>query len=230
MKIFGFIYILTIICAPLATYADTHTKPNQVVVEEDDVPINEDLMREHGVLNRCLLIYEEIANRLNQGQDFPLSAMIKTATIIREFLENHHEKMEEEFIFPRLERAGLLTDITATLREQHRVGHKITDFILGFADEKTFKVADHHEVLALYLRFYVRMFRPHEAREGTIVFPAFKNLVTEEEYKEIGEECERIEHELFGEDAFEKMVGTVENIEKQLGIYQLSQFTPDLQQ
>ena len=70
------------------------------------------------------------------------------------------------------------------------------------------------------------MFRPHEAREGTIVFPAFKNLISPEEYYEIGEECERIEHELFGPDAFEQMVRAIEKVEKQLGIYQLGQFTP----
>jgi hypothetical protein len=34
------------------------------------------------------------------------------------------------------------------------------------------------------------------------------------------------EHQLFGEDGFERMVERVASIEKSLGIYDLTQFTP----
>jgi len=37
---------------------------------------------------------------------------------------------------------------------------------------------------------------------------------------------EKKEHQLFGEDGFEKMVDQVAGLEKGLGIYDLSQFTP----
>ena len=39
---------------------------------------------------------------------------------------------------------------------------------------------------------------------------------------------EKKEHQLFGEDGFEKMVDRVASIEKTLGIYDLAQFTPKL--
>jgi hypothetical protein len=42
----------------------------------------------------------------------------------------------------------------------------------------------------------------------------------------LGEEFEKNEHKLFGEDGFETMVNKVAEIEKSLGIYELSQFTP----
>ena len=41
-----------------------------------------------------------------------------------------------------------------------------------------------------------------------------------------GKDLEDREHELFGEDGFDIMVEKVANIEKQLGIYNLSMFTP----
>jgi hypothetical protein len=44
----------------------------------------------------------------------------------------------------------------------------------------------------------------------------------------LGEEFENNEHKLFGEDGFEKMVNNVADIEKSLGIYGLSQFTPQV--
>jgi hypothetical protein len=42
----------------------------------------------------------------------------------------------------------------------------------------------------------------------------------------LGEDFEKKEDELFGEDGFGKMVDKVAQIEKKLGIYELAQFTP----
>jgi hypothetical protein len=42
----------------------------------------------------------------------------------------------------------------------------------------------------------------------------------------LGDEFEKKEHQLFGEEGFEKYVGEVAAIEKMLGIYDLGQFTP----
>src|SRR5438552_1534910 len=44
----------------------------------------------------------------------------------------------------------------------------------------------------------------------------------------LGEDFEKKEDELFGEDGFEKVVGQVAGIEQQLGIYDLAQFTPKM--
>ena len=43
---------------------------------------------------------------------------------------------------------------------------------------------------------------------------------------ELGEKFEDREQDLFGEDEFENMVNKVATIEKELGIYKLSQLTP----
>lgn len=58
-----------------------------------------------------------------------------------------------------------------------------------------------------------------------MLFPAFRKLVTQNEYDSLGEEFEDKEHELFGEDGFVSMVDKVANIEKSIGIYDLSKFT-----
>lgn len=63
-----------------------------------------------------------------------------------------------------------------------------------------------------------------EGRDSIV--PAFKEVVSEEEYASMGEEFEEIEHQKFGGDGFEMMVRRVEEIEKQAGIYDLDQFTP----
>ncbi len=75
---------------------------------EDDVPVTppEDLMREHGVLKRVLLIYREGIRRVEAGDELPVQALNAGAAIIRSFIEDYHEQLEEKHVFPKLERAG----------------------------------------------------------------------------------------------------------------------------
>ena len=72
---------------------------------------------------------------------------------------------------------------------------------------------------------FIRMYNPHEAREDTVLFPAFRKIVSPREFDSLGEEFEKKENALFGEDGFEKMVDKVASIEKRFGIYDLGQFT-----
>ena len=53
-------------------------------------------------------------------------------------------------------------------------------------------------------------------------------IVCAHEYDSLGEEFEEKEHQLFGDDGFEKMVDRIASIEKSLGIYDLAQFTPQV--
>ncbi len=72
------------------------------------------------------------------------------------------------------------------------------------------------------------MYHRHEAREDTVLFPAFRKIVSQHEYDSLGEEFENNEHKLFGKDGFETMGDKVAAIEKSLGIYDLAQFTPKI--
>jgi len=104
--------------------------------EEKEVSPPEDLMQEHGLLNRILLIYDHTRQQIISGQAPNLPALNASAGIIRSFVVSRHE------------------------------------------------------------------------------------------YDSLGEEFENNEQKHFGKDGFEAMVGKVSDIEKQLGIYDLNQFTP----
>lgn len=194
--------------------------------EEEDVSPAEDLMREHGVLKRILLVYEEAIRRIDQKQDFPPDAIEKAAGIIRQFIEDYHEKLEEDHLFPRFEKAGKLVDLVTVLRKQHLGGRRVTDVTLALANHRALQNSDDRLKLAESMRQFVRMYNPHEAREDTVLFPAFRKLVSKHEYDSLGEDFEKKEHQLFGEDGFETMVHKVTAIEKTLNIYNLDQFTP----
>jgi len=72
--------------------------------EDDDVSQAEDLIREHGVLKRVLLIYREVVNRLDSKHDFPPDVVMGSAKLIRAFVEDYHEKLEEDYLFPRFKK------------------------------------------------------------------------------------------------------------------------------
>lgn len=193
---------------------------------DEGVSPAEDLMREHGVLNRILLVYDAVKVHLVNGEQFSLNTLNNSAQIIRSFIEDYHEKLEEDFLFPRFEKANQLTDLVQVLRTQHQAGRKLTDQIIQYANMKNVFSQDDTQTLIKLLTNFIVMYRPHEAREDTILFPALRKIISKNEYFSLGEDFEDKEHELFGEDGFEAMVGKVAGIEKQLGIFDLSKFTP----
>ncbi|HEX7285297.1 MAG TPA: hemerythrin domain-containing protein [Candidatus Angelobacter sp.] len=192
--------------------------------KEEEVSTNEDLMREHGVLNRVLLIYDEAVRRIRAKQDFDPAVIGSAAQLIKSFIEDYHEKLEENYLFPRFEKAGKMIELTVNLRAQHAMGRRITDRLLTFAKSKDKDRAP----MAESLEQFIRMYRPHEAREDTVLFPAFHQIVSPHEYDALGEEFEQIERKTFGGDGFEMAVAKVTDLEKQLGIYDLAQFTPNV--
>jgi hemerythrin-like domain-containing protein len=192
----------------------------------EEVAPAEDLMREHGVLNRVLLVYDEFLRRLSGARpDLAPAPLADAARIIRRFIEDYHEKLEEDYLFPRFEKARREIELVKVLRDQHRAGRRLTEEILQLAGGKLSSAADRAR-LGAALRKFVAMYRPHEAREDTVLFPAIRRIVSRHEYAALGEEFEKKEHALFGEDGFEKIVESVAAIEKGLGIYELAKFTP----
>jgi len=193
--------------------------------EIEEVTPSEDLMREHGVLNRIMLIYDTCGKLLANSEGFPLEALNNSAIIIRDFIEDYHEKLEEDFLFPRFVKANQLTDLVQLLYIQHSKGRTITGEIIRLTKMRSLASNENQQLIKL-LNDFNTMYRPHEAREDTVLFPALKKILSRNEYFALGEDFEKKEHELFGEDGFEMMVEKVANIEKQLGIYDLSKFTP----
>src|SRR5215475_4259999 len=75
----------------------------------------EDLMREHGVIRRTLLVYRECIRRLQVGAALPSGVLAHAAELIRRFAEQYHERLEEEEVFPGLEKAGKERPLVAIL-------------------------------------------------------------------------------------------------------------------
>jgi hemerythrin-like domain-containing protein len=193
---------------------------------EEEVSAAEDLMREHGVLNRILLIYEEGLRRLRNREEVPPEVFQRPATLVRTFVEDYHERLEEKFLFPEFERKKKLEDLVKVLRSQHEAGRVLTDVVLRLARPEMFRKEESRKELTDTVHAFIRMYRPHEAREDTVLFPALHQVFTAKQLKDLGEQFEKEEDRLFGEEGFRKIVDQVATLEKPLGIHDLDQFTP----
>ncbi len=193
----------------------------------EDVEAAEDLMREHGVLRRALLVYAEAANRLTiEPGEVPVEPLGQAATLFRTFGEDYHERaIEEKHVFPLLidagGKSGALSNI---LRQQHDRGREITDYILAVTRGGRIAAAD-EAPLSNALDAFVRMYQHHAAIEDTVIFPAWKTTLARTQYRELSEQFEELEHRMFGTDGFDDAVKRISSIEQVFGLSDLAAMT-----
>lgn len=147
-----------------------------------------DLMREHGVVNRICLLYE------TENPEKIQSA----AGIVREFIEDYHEPMEERYIFPHIETE---TDLVKTLIRQHKKSRKMTTKILSGKDlvDTALDFAD--------------MYRWHATMEDTVIFEEFTHITPVKTQKKINTIFEKSETDRFGRGAIGKYLKMLDDIE-----------------
>ena len=195
--------------------------------DEGEVTANEDLMREHGVLRRILILYREVSPKLvTNPASVDAQALATAAKLFQAFGERYHEQLlEEQHIFPIVRKAGgEAASLVDTLLAQHARGREITGYILD--KTRTGRIGTGNAAsMSRALTAFSRMYEPHTAREDTIIFPAFKKAVGPKGYDQLGDQFEDIERKEFGGDGFDIAVKKVAEIERKLGTADLAAFT-----
>lgn len=196
---------------------------------EEKVTANEDLMREHGVLRRILVLYREAAPRVERAAAGVDAGAIHTAaTLFRTFGEQYHEQIEERFVFPQVRKTrGQAASLPDVLLAQHQRGREVTAYIIDATRGGRIGTAA-AAPLARAMIGFARMYEAHSAREDTIVFPAFKKALPKAQFDKLGERFEEIERKQFGGDGFDMAIDKVAKAEAALGIADLAGFTPPL--
>jgi len=192
-----------------------------------EISAPEDLMREHGILRRVLIVYRESAVKLRQDPNsVPLDVLEKAAQLFRAFGQDYHEKkLEEAFVFPSIKKSGNVTSVYAdVLTAQHARGREITDFFLAVTAADKIP-ATKVEAFITALESFARMYEHHAAIEDTIIFPAWKEAIGSQELDDMSAKFEELEEEMFGEDGFEAALRRIAEIEESLGLANLGMFT-----
>jgi hemerythrin-like domain-containing protein len=193
---------------------------------EEEISAPEDLMREHGMLDRILLVYEEGLRRLRANAEAAADIFHQSAELVRSFVEDYHKHLEEQFIFPQFERRHAETELVTVLGQQHAAGRRVTDVVLRASTPDQFASDTSRQQLRAACEAFIRMYRPHAAREDTVLFRALYRVAGPERVKELGGQFEAEEHRRFGAHGFEHAVDQVAALEQRLGIADLASFTP----
>jgi hemerythrin-like domain-containing protein len=206
----------------------TSAAPNtaQLDAVARETPLTEDLMNEHGMLIRIILIYREVTRRVASGEPVPRAQAHDSGMIIEDFIHGFHEPLEEAYVFPAVNRGALRPDIS-TLLLQHARGREQTQEILeASAGSGTLVEGANRAKLAAAMDAFARGYEPHEAREDTVVYPALRAASSPREMVQMAEHFSTLQTQQFGPDIFGKLLDRVVVIEKALNIYDLNQFTP----
>ncbi len=204
-----------------------HISAVQAAEKEKEVTATEDLMREHGVLRRALLVYAEAASRLTTGTGgISTGALHDTAELFRTFGEEYHERaVEETHVFPTLVKTGgENAALSGVLKEQHDRGREITAYISTVSGRGRVSPAD-AKPFSDALTSFVKMYAHHAAIEDTVVFPAWKKAISKSQYRELSEQFEEIEQRMLGKDGFEDAVDRIEKAEQAFGLADLAKLT-----
>jgi hemerythrin-like domain-containing protein len=196
--------------------------------EAKPIPATEELMREHGVLRRIMLVYDDLGRRLTQGVEFPFHAMTEANNLVRRYMQDHHEINEQFQVFNRFSQAGKMVELVAILYQQHLAGRKLLDKIKMLSTEETLKDPSERAKVAEFLTTFNQLYRHHAAWEDTVLFPAFRSVTSPQDFAAVGETFEKQEQKLFGQEGYEKIVGQVAELEKVLGIHDLQNYIPKL--
>ena len=151
-----------------------------------EVTAVEDLMRDHGVLRRALLVYAVAAARLRQNPaGVPPDVINRTAMLFRRFGEDYHERaVEERYVLPTMRQAGgKASRLVDTLIVQHNRGREITDYVLHVTGSG--RIGSDATALARAMDSFAWMYQNHAAREDTLVYPKWKEALSDDGYGEM---------------------------------------------
>jgi hemerythrin-like domain-containing protein len=183
-------------------------------------------MREHGVLRRALIVYAELASRLQAGRrDFNLAALGEAAKLFREFGENYHERvLEEQYVFPEVRKTGGANEkLVEVLLAQHQRAREITDYLERISARG--KIRADVQPLSRALAGMSRMYHAHATWEDTVVFPAWRKTQPKSRLDDLAKKFEEMERQQFGKDGFEDGIERMTRVESMLGLSDLSSYT-----
>ncbi len=184
-------------------------------------PVTTELMHEHGLILRVLLVYGQFRKQLADGKKLDPQLLGPVANLVATVVHGHHEQVEEDYVFSRLRGVGDYKQLVGRLTAQHRIGREITANIAQAATPahgQTLGGSKLNDALGDFIALY----EPHEAREDSVVFPAFEKRIGADAMAAMRTELSERERRVLGPDWFAKAQQQIAQVELALGIHALN--------
>jgi hemerythrin-like domain-containing protein len=146
--------------------------------------------------------------------------------VVRQFVVDHHQKLEERYIFPAFDAANKMSGLVGVLREQHAAGSQLAEILKQLAAGFSTKDIEKRRTMGSAIHHFSRMYRAHSDREDTMLFPLIHQVVTPKANGELNSVFQKADGEVLGKNGFDEIIQKLANYENVLGIGDLAAFTP----
>lgn len=180
----------------------------------------EELCIEHAMLDRIMLAMNRTL-KVPGGKKSDFSPIVKACDMIKQVVDEHHMKIEENEVYPKFEGDPVLGPMIEDFVEQHDEARKMVDRMRELAGSGK---PDTAELKRVFTDFH-DMMMAHAAREETVLFPAMEGTWSDKDLDALKEAQEEDEKELLGEDADEKVYKMLGDLESAAGIESVADFT-----
>lgn len=175
----------------------------------------EELVNEHNGIKRMLRILEEVARRLEAGEQVAVADLEAMVDFVRTFADRCHHGKEEDLLFVAMEEAGIARQggPIGVMLHEHTLGR---GYVRGMAEGIAAYQAGNTSAAAQIAengRGYVALLTQHIHKEDNILYPMADRILTAAKQAELLEGFEQIERERVGpgkHEAYHVLLDTLE--------------------
>jgi hemerythrin-like domain-containing protein len=172
------------------------------------------LKHEHRVIERALRALDGICIRLEWGEPIPSSALTQLVEFINEFADRFHHGKEEAYLFPALERRGIVRrgGPLAAIHSQHEIERELTAEMRRALEQYKDLHSESRQNFVKAARRYVDHLIAHMQTEDSILFRLAEEILEETDLVELKAAFGRAESELTPRtrEEYERLAGELE--------------------
>ncbi|MGC8493210.1 MAG: hemerythrin domain-containing protein [Syntrophobacteraceae bacterium] len=184
------------------------------------------LERQHGLNRRALAILHKIKNGINAQMAISPEVAGGAVEIIRAFMIDCHQAMEEKYVFPVFGASQQTAELIAVLRKQHAAASQLTGILKPLcADFSQNDQANRRKAVTM-IHLLTYMSDAHESWEDTVLFPRLRADISKTSYDGLTAQLEAAETQFFGPRGYQETIQKIAALEQSLGIANLASFTP----
>jgi hemerythrin-like domain-containing protein len=180
-----------------------------------------ELEQEHRAIETMLAVLEEVAERLERGNEVDPQDIERMLEFLTVFADRCHHGKEEDRLFPAMERASATGErervdelLAELLGEHERARIYVGDMSYDLARYRNKEDAA-ATLLAVRLDEYVALLREHIRKEDDVLYPIAETRLTPETERELAAAFETIERERIGpgrHEAFHELLQELQQV------------------
>ena len=174
----------------------------------------EELMKEHRVIERMLVVVSKAADRLNAGQKVDRDVFVGAADFLKNFADRCHHGKEEKLLFVKMVERGVSGEVgpIAVMLREHEDGRahvrKIAELSSKEVDDRS------RSELVNHVKAYANLLGQHIQKEDKILYPMADQLLTSDDQDELEKGFLEVEEKVMGPGVHERYHHMIEELEK----------------